>query len=54
MREAALEAGLKYGREARGGFTAHPSRHTFVSRLAERGSPRETIMKLSGHTSIQG
>lgn len=54
MREAALKAELKYGREEKGGFTAHSFRHTFISRLAERGLPRETIMKLSGHTSIQG
>lgn len=37
-----------------GGFTAHSFRHTFISRLAERGLPRETIMRLSGHTCIQG
>jgi len=54
MREAALKAELKYGREERGGFTAHSFRQTFISRLAERGLPSETIMKLSGHTSIQG
>ncbi|HEX8163680.1 MAG TPA: site-specific integrase [Pyrinomonadaceae bacterium] len=54
MREAAIKAELKYGREEKGGFTAHSFRHTFISRLAERGLPRETIMKLSGHTSIQG
>ena len=54
MREAALKAELKYGREEKGGFTAHSFRHTFISRLAERGLPRETITKLSGHTSIQG
>jgi hypothetical protein len=54
MREAALKAELKYGREEKGGFTAHSFRHTFISRLAERSLPRETIMKLSGHTSIQG
>ena len=54
LREAALKAELKYGREEKGGFTAHSFRHTFISRLAERGLPRETIMKLSGHTSIQG
>jgi integrase len=54
MREAALKAKLNYGREAKGGFTAYSFRHTFISRLAERGLPRETIMRLSGHTSRQG
>ena len=54
MREAALQAELTYGRDVKGGFTAHSFRHTFISRLAERSLPRETIMKLSGHTSIQG
>lgn len=54
MREAALQAGLTYGREEKGGFTAHSFRHTFISRLAERSLPRETITKLSGHTSSQG
>lgn len=54
MREAATNAELRYGRKESGGFTAHSFRHTFISRLAERGLPRETIMKLSGHTSIQG
>jgi integrase len=54
MLEAAIKAELKYGRKVKGGFTAHSFRHTFISRLAERGLPRETIMKLSGHTSIQG
>lgn len=54
LREAALKAELRYGRDEKGGFTAHSFRHTFISRLAERGLPRETIMKLSGHTSIQG
>ena len=54
MRKAALKAELTYGREEKGGFTAHSFRHTFISRLAERSLPRETIMKLSGHTSIQG
>lgn len=54
LREVALRAELQYGREEIGGFTAHSFRHTFISRLAERSLPRETIMKLSGHTSRQG
>lgn len=49
-----IKAELKYGREDKGGFTAQSFRHNFISNLAERGLPRETIMELSVRTSIQG
>jgi integrase len=50
----ALRLNLNMGAKKKTGLTAHSFRHAFISRLAERGLPRETIMKLFGHTSRQG
>lgn len=46
-------AGIPYGQSTPGGLTFHDLRHTFATRLAERGVDESTRMALLGQSSLK-
>jgi integrase len=46
-------AGIPYGQSTPGGITFHDLRHTFATRLAERGVDESTRMALLGQSSLK-
>jgi integrase len=50
--EASAKAGLNYGR-VKDGFTIHSTRHAYITELLSRGVDMATVMKLSGHKSLE-
>jgi integrase len=46
-------AGIPYGQNTSGGLTFHDLRHTFATRLAERGVDESVRMVLLGQSSIK-
>ena len=53
FRKACELAGIPYGLNTQGGVTPHTMRHTFATRLAERGTHDVTIMRLLGNSSLK-
>lgn len=48
-----MRAEIPYGLTTQGGVTLHTLRHTFATRLADRGIHEFVIMQLMGHSTIR-
>lgn len=53
FRKACELAGIPYGQNTAGGLTFHDLRHTFATRLAERGVDESVRMALLGQSSLK-
>ena len=53
FKKACELAGIPFGQNTAGGLTFHDLRHTFATRLRERGWLESDIMVLLGHSSIR-
>jgi integrase len=51
VKKACEEAGILYGRFAKGGFVPHDLRHGFVTYMRKAGVDRSVIMELTGHST---
>jgi len=52
LKRACKEAGIRYGRKVKGGFTFHDLRHTFNTNMGKAGVDKSVIMmKITGHSS---
>jgi integrase len=53
FRSACMAAGIPHGQNTPGGLTFHDLRHTFATRLAERGVDESVRMALLGQSSLK-
>lgn len=53
FRSAAIATGIPYGQNTLNGLVFHDLRHTFATRLADRGTHQRVIMQLLSHFSMQ-
>lgn len=51
LRKACRVAGISYGRETKGGFVFHDTRHCFNTNMRKSGVPESVIMKITGHST---
>jgi integrase len=51
LSRACKAAGIKYGRNVKGGFVFHDLRHTFNTNMRKAGVPETVIMKITGHST---
>lgn len=51
VKKACEEAGVPYGRFAKGGFIPHDLRHGFVTYMRKAGVDKSVIMELTGHST---
>ena len=53
LQRACREAGITYGRFAKGGFVLHDARHTFNTNMRKAGVAQSVIMKITGHSTSE-
>jgi integrase len=51
LARACRDAGIPYGRAAKGGFVFHGTRHCFNTNMRKAGVPESVIMKITGHST---
>lgn len=51
LSRACNAAGIKYGRNVKGGFVFHDLRHTFNTNMRKAGVSETVIMKITGHST---
>ena len=50
LKDACTAAGIKYGRNVKGGFVFHDLRHTFNTNMRKAGVDETVIMSITGHS----
>ena len=51
LKKACEGAKILYGRDIKGGFVFHDTRHTFNTNMRKAGVPESVIMKITGHST---
>jgi len=51
LKDACTAAGIKYGRNVKGGFVFHDLRHTFNTNMRKAGVDETVIMAITGHST---
>jgi integrase len=51
LKDACTSAGIKYGRNVKGGFVFHDLRHTFNTNMRKAGVDETVIMAITGHST---
>ena len=51
LKRACRDAGIPYGRNTRGGFVFHDTRHCSNTNMRRAGVPESVIMKITGHST---